>query len=128
MKRNKEITPLAFGFYCSPIFLLAAAGLADSIYLSISHYRVYTNIGYKSFFAISRAINCDTVSKSQYSIFLGVPVPVWGVMGYLFFLLFLMMAAAQDAAKKRLLRPYKIRRFEKCLPCIPSSVLKDGVK
>jgi len=104
MKKSKKVTPLAFGFYCVPVFLLAAAGLADSIYLSISHYRVYTDIGYRSFCAISKSINCDTVSQSPYSIFLGVPVSVWGVLGYVFFLLLLTMAAAENAAKKRLWR------------------------
>jgi predicted DsbA family dithiol-disulfide isomerase/uncharacterized membrane protein len=69
--------------------ILAVAGLINSAYLSVSHYRVYTDIGYKSFCAISRSINCDTVSQSPYSIFLNVPVPVWGMIGYGFFLLFL---------------------------------------
>jgi len=77
-------------------------GLADSIYLSISHYRVYTDIGYRSFCAISKAINCDTVSQSPYSIFLGVPVPIWGIIGYTFFLLFLPVAGSQTADKKRI--------------------------
>ena len=68
------------------------AGLVDSVYLSISHYRVYTDIGYKSFCAISRTINCDTVSQSPFSIFLDVPVPVWGIIGYTFFLLLVAFA------------------------------------
>jgi protein-disulfide isomerase/uncharacterized membrane protein len=63
---------------------------------------VYTDIGYRSFCAISRAINCDTVSQSPFSIFLDVPVPVWGVMGYTFFLLFLPVAGSQAAANKRI--------------------------
>ncbi len=91
-----------FPVYLWATVLLAAAGLADSIYLAISHYRVYADIEYRSFCAISKAINCDTVSQSPFSIFLSVPVPVWGVIGYTFFLLFLFMAGNRAAQKKRI--------------------------
>ena len=101
LKKDKRIDPLPFPIYFWTICCLAIAGIADSIYLSISHYRVYTDIGYRSFCAISKAINCDTVSQSPYSVFLGLPVPVWGIFGYAFFLLFLPLAKNKDAAKKR---------------------------
>ncbi len=64
-------------------------GLIDAVYLSISHYRVYTDLSYNSFCAVSKAINCDTVSQSPFSIFLNIPVPVWGILGYLIFLVLL---------------------------------------
>jgi uncharacterized membrane protein/protein-disulfide isomerase len=102
MKKGKRIEPLPFPVYFWTVFCLAVAGLADSLYLSISHYRVYTDIGYRSFCAISKAINCDTVSQSPYSIFLGLPVPIWGIIGYLFLLLFLPLARKKDAARKRI--------------------------
>lgn len=102
MNKNKKITPLPFPIYFWTVLCLAAAGVADSIYLSISHYRVYADIGYRSFCAISKAINCDTVSQSPYSIFLGLPVPIWGIVGYLFLLLLLPLARKKDAAKKRI--------------------------
>jgi len=85
MKQKKQIKPKHFTFYYLPVLLMALTGLADSIYLSISHYRVYTDISYKSFCAISKAMNCDTVSQSDYAIFLGLPVPLLGVLGYLLF-------------------------------------------
>ena len=72
--------------------ILALGGLADSIYLAVSHYRVYTDIGYSSFCAISKSINCDTVSQSSFSILFNIPVPVWGVLGYLGFTLILVQA------------------------------------
>jgi len=81
-----QIKSLPFRSYFWVVLLLAGTGLTASIYLAISHFRVYTDIGYRSFCAISRAINCDTVSLSPYSIFLDVPVPVWGIVGYSFFL------------------------------------------
>ena len=89
MNTAKQIKPLPYPVYFWTVVALAFAGLLNSVYLAVSHFRVYTDIGYQSFCAISRSINCDTVSQSPYSIFLGVPVPVWGVIGYAFFLLFL---------------------------------------
>jgi uncharacterized membrane protein/protein-disulfide isomerase len=99
---NKKTVPLPFSVYFWTIVILAVAGLIDSVYLSISHYRVYTDIGYRSFCAISKAINCDTVSQSPYSIFIGVPVPVWGIFGHAFFLLLLSFAKTRDAVPKRI--------------------------
>lgn len=87
-----EIKPYPFPRYFWPVVLLSLGGLADSIYLSISHYRVYTDIGYSSFCAISKSINCDTVSQSPFSIVLNVPVPIWGVLGYAVFALLLWVA------------------------------------
>jgi uncharacterized membrane protein/protein-disulfide isomerase len=86
MRSRKPVHPLPFHFYVWPVAVLAVLGLLDSAYLAVSHYRVYTDIGYSSFCAISRAINCDTVSESPFSIFLGVPVPIWGMAGYAGFL------------------------------------------
>jgi len=102
-KRN-DIKLFPFPVYFGTITFLLLAGLADSIYLSLHHYLVYTDIGYESFCAISKAINCDNVSQSPYSIFLGVPVAVWGVTGYLFCLLLLPFAYSADAGKKRMWR------------------------
>lgn len=92
MKARKEIIPLPFPAYYIPTLILALGGLADSLYLAVSHYRVYTDIGYSSFCAISKSINCDTVSQSPFSILFNVPVPVWGVLGYLVFTLILVKA------------------------------------
>ena len=102
MKKTKQIIPLPFPFYFWTVAALAMAGVLDSIYLSISHYRVYTDIAYKSFCAISRSINCDTVSQSPYSIFIDIPVPVWGIIGYTFFLLFMPFAWSKEAQKQKI--------------------------
>lgn len=100
MNKNKKISPLPFSIYYSFAVFLSLCGLADSIYLAIIHYRNYTDIGYMSFCAISRSINCDTVSQSPYAIFFGLPIAVWGIFGYLF-LLFLLFFAAKPAAEKK---------------------------
>ena len=101
-KQSKKTIPLPFSVYFWTVTFLAMAGLADSIYLAVSHYRVYTDISYSSICAISKAINCDTVSQSTYSIFLGVPVPVWGIIGYIFLLLFLVFARKKEAQSQRI--------------------------
>ena len=100
MKGTKRIQPLRFRYYFLPVLLLALTGLVDSIYLAYSHYRVYTDISYKSFCAISKAINCDTVSQSPYAIFLHIPVPVWGVIGYLFLVILILFAGFDRSRDK----------------------------
>ena len=99
--REKSIQPLPFTVYYLTVVFLTLGGLIVSLYLFYSHYRVYTDIGYKSFCAISKAINCDTVSQSAYSIFIGIPVPVWGIVGYIFFLFMLLFAKNREAEHKR---------------------------
>ena len=100
--RNKEIKPLPYPYYWVAVFFLAAAGLANAVYLSVSHYRVYNDIGYRSFCAISKALNCDTVSQSPFSILLGLPVPVWGIIGYTFFMALVLLARRKDAQPRRI--------------------------
>jgi protein-disulfide isomerase/uncharacterized membrane protein len=105
VKKNddkKAIQALPFAVYFWTTALLAMIGLAVSGYLSVSHYRVYTDAVYESFCAISQSINCDTVSQSPYSIFLGLPVPVWGVIGYSFFLSMLTFARGPRTMKIRI--------------------------
>ena len=118
--KSKNINPLPFRVYFCTVFLLGLAGLTVSIYLSISHYRVYTDIGYRSFCAISKAINCDTVSQSPYSILLKVPVPIWGIVGYFLFLLLASMAASKAANRQRL---WPLLIFVSLVFCIFSIIL-----
>ena len=102
MKQTRVTNPPPFYVYLWAVALLTLVGLTDSIYLAISHYRVYTDIGYTSFCAISRAINCDTVSQSPYAIMLNLPVAVWGVIGYAFILILVFMAGSKSAGKVRI--------------------------
>ena len=100
MRRRKRIQPLPFRYYFLPVMLLVLAGLLDSVYLSYSHHRVFTDISYESFCAISKAINCDTVSQSPYAVFLDIPVPIWGVVGYLFLLILILFAGSDRSRDK----------------------------
>jgi len=81
---------------------LVISGFLDALYLSISHYRVYTDIEYSSFCAISKSINCDTVSQSSFSILFGVPVPVWGVVGYFLLILIFLFLFHKKNNERRL--------------------------
>jgi uncharacterized membrane protein/2-hydroxychromene-2-carboxylate isomerase len=101
LQTEKTIKPLKFLYYFFTVVIIGLIGLGDAIYLSISHYRVYTDIGYMSFCAISRSLNCDTVSQNPYAILFNAPVPVWGVLGYAFFLILLAFAWPQKAQHKR---------------------------
>ena len=100
--RNKEqVKLLPFGIYFGTILCLCLAGLLLSIYLAVSHHRVHTDMGFQSFCALSKSINCDTVSQSPYSILGPLPVAVWGVAGYGFFLLLLVFTAFPSAGRRR---------------------------
>lgn len=83
---HSKKSPLPYPFYFWLVTGFTLSGLFNSLYLSYTHYKNYTDIAYSSFCAISQSINCDTVAQSPWSIFLNVPVSTWGVTGYLFLL------------------------------------------
>lgn len=60
--------------------LLALAGLAVSLVLVRLHSQAHDGIA--SFCAISETVNCDKVAMSPFSVVLGLPVAVWGALGY----------------------------------------------
>lgn len=69
------------------ITILALIGLALSIELCIVYYNANFVIDAKpSICALNDAMDCDTVAKTSYSQFLGIPLSLWGVCLYLFFL------------------------------------------
>jgi uncharacterized membrane protein/protein-disulfide isomerase len=76
-----------YRYYSIPVFLLLFIGLGDTIYLIYSHYQNYTDITFSSFCALSKTINCDTVSQSVWSILFGLPLAIWGFWAYLLFLI-----------------------------------------
>lgn len=81
---------------------LSLAGLVISGYLAYSHYRVYTDISYQSFCALTKSLNCDTVSQSPYALFWSIPVAVWGIWGYTFFIALLGLAMLGGSQNFRL--------------------------
>jgi protein-disulfide isomerase/uncharacterized membrane protein len=100
-EKNKSIRPLPFCTYYFGVVALNCIGLLISIYLSVSHYLVHSDIGYHSFCALTKSINCDTVSQSPYSIFWNLPVAVWGVVSYSFFLILTLFSAFPSGRRLR---------------------------
>lgn len=55
---------------------ISAIGLANSVYLTITHYS-------NTLVPCSFSHGCETVLRSQYAVVLGVPVAIYGVIFYL---------------------------------------------
>lgn len=70
-----------------PFRLFVLFALIISIYLFYSHIRNHLDIGFRSFCAISKSYNCDTVAQSRWSVFMGLPVAVWGIFSFTFLLI-----------------------------------------
>lgn len=87
---------LDYRWYTWPVFLLILLGLIDTAYLAWSHYHNYTDISYSSFCALSKAVNCDTVSQSPWSVLFGVPVAIWGFWGHLLYGYVFLFARKRD--------------------------------
>lgn len=69
------------------ITILSLIGLALSIELCIVFYNAnFVVDAAPSICAISETMDCDSVARTSYSQFLGVPLSLWGVCLYLFFL------------------------------------------
>jgi uncharacterized membrane protein/predicted DsbA family dithiol-disulfide isomerase len=61
---------------------LSVLGLAASIELTRIHYLAHTDPEFHSVCAVSDGVNCETVALSPYSVFAGLPVSIWGILGY----------------------------------------------
>jgi len=64
------------------ILTLAICGLAVASYLTYLHVRLHCDPSYVSVCAFGQRVNCETVAASSYSVFLSLPVSVWGILGY----------------------------------------------
>ena len=76
-----------------------AAGILVALYLTWLHYKVHSDPTFHSFCAMSDQFNCETVAESRYSVFLGLPVAVWGMFGYA--VMFALTAAGVGVLKQR---------------------------
>lgn len=67
-----------------PLLLAAAAlggiGFALAAVLARQHPQAYAGVA--SFCTINDFVNCDRVATSRFSVVLGLPVAVWGMLGY----------------------------------------------
>ena len=85
---------LVFALIC------CALGLGISVELTRIHVLTHTAPDFHPICKFSEAVNCETVALSPYSIFLGLPVSVWGVVGYV------VMAALAASGLARRRRPH----------------------
>jgi uncharacterized membrane protein len=67
--------------------LLAAAGLVVSGVLEQVHVATYLAPTADSFCSVNQTFDCNEVALSRFSVLLGVPMPLWGVAGFLAMLL-----------------------------------------
>src|SRR6266545_4790467 len=59
---------------------LAAVGFVLAVVLARQHAQAHAGI--VSFCSINEYLNCDRVATSRFSVVLGLPVAVWGMLGY----------------------------------------------
>jgi len=62
--------------------ILTLLGIALSVVLQVLHIRAYLQPDASSFCSITPSFDCARVALSPYSVFLGVPVPLWGALGF----------------------------------------------
>src|SRR5664279_347237 len=72
--------PLRWPWWLSMV--LCAVGLTLSILLERIHIKIHSDPAFHSFCSVDRTVNCDIVARSSYAVLLGVPVAVWGILGY----------------------------------------------
>ncbi len=64
------------------ILALAALGALAALALEVIHYRAYLAPSAESFCSIGQRFDCSSVALSKYAVLLGVPLPVWGLAGF----------------------------------------------
>ena len=63
--------------------VLCTVGACLSADLVRLHVNVHTDPAYHSYCAMSERVNCETVAASDWAVFLGLPLALWGLLGYL---------------------------------------------
>lgn len=63
--------------------VLCTVGACLSADLLRLHVKVHTDPNYHAYCAISKAVDCETVAQSEHSVFVALPVALWGLLGYL---------------------------------------------
>jgi uncharacterized membrane protein/predicted DsbA family dithiol-disulfide isomerase len=62
--------------------VLCLLGVGVSTELTRIHFLTHTDPSFHSVCAVSDGLNCETVALSPYSVFAGLPISVWGIIGY----------------------------------------------
>lgn len=88
--------------------LLSLLGLALAVELCIVYYNANFAIeAHPSICAINELMDCDSVARTQYSQFFGIPLSLWGVLLYLFFLFMTFVDKLQDVKFLSILRVFR---------------------
>jgi uncharacterized membrane protein/predicted DsbA family dithiol-disulfide isomerase len=66
-----------------PAVVVALVGIALCLWLELVHYRAYASPGSSSFCSVGEQLDCASVALSRYSVVLGIPMPLWGVAGFM---------------------------------------------
>jgi len=61
---------------------LAATGLLLSAVLEYVHVKTYLDVTADSFCTVGETLDCGQVALSRLSVLMGVPLPVWGLLGF----------------------------------------------
>lgn len=69
-------------FLAAIVAAICTIGLGISIELTRIHVFTHTDPEFQSICGISDKVNCETVALSPYSVFMNIPVSVWGMIGY----------------------------------------------
>jgi protein-disulfide isomerase/uncharacterized membrane protein len=78
-------SPWATRILLGAILALALAGVGTSVELTRIHYLTHTDPSFHSVCAVNETVNCETVAQSPYSVFLGLPISIWGAVAFLVF-------------------------------------------
>jgi len=79
---NKGFRPITA--FRIAFLILCTVGALLSADLWRMHFKVYKDPNYHAFCAMSEQVNCETVALSSYAVFAGLPVALWGLVGYFF--------------------------------------------
>lgn len=67
----------------APLWAALAIGVAGMVLAGVlARLHQQAHAGIASFCAINDVVNCDRVAVSRYSVVLGIPVALWGLLGY----------------------------------------------
>jgi len=69
--------------------LLVSFSIVAAAYLAYLHVRVHTDPTYVAGCDVSATFRCSDVALSPYAVFLGVPAAIWGLLGDVVFLFFI---------------------------------------
>lgn len=88
--------------------ILPLIGLALSIELCLVYYNANFAVDAKpSICAINEAMDCDSVARTSYSQFFGIPLAIWGVLLYIFLLFMTYVDKLQNIKSLGFLKVFK---------------------